>query len=53
MVLSGHGLAIEWRRWTERGKKILPQQCRAYIKDPAHAIWSVRMLTYGSLIAYP
>ncbi|KAJ6548980.1 hypothetical protein B0H19DRAFT_952897 [Mycena capillaripes] len=45
MVLSSHSLAIERRRWTERGKKIVPQQwrlcrfCFAYIEDPAHAMF--------------
>ena len=45
MVLSSHSLAIERRRWTERGKKIVPQQwrlcrfCYAYIEDPAHAMF--------------
>ncbi|KAJ7016264.1 hypothetical protein C8F04DRAFT_1202778 [Mycena alexandri] len=28
MVLSSHSLAIERRRWTERGKKIVPQRWR-------------------------
>ncbi|KAJ7502030.1 hypothetical protein B0H11DRAFT_1613767, partial [Mycena galericulata] len=42
---SGHSLAIERRRWKERGKKIVPRQwclCRfyfAYIEDPAHAMF--------------
>ncbi|KAJ7441369.1 hypothetical protein B0H11DRAFT_1631517, partial [Mycena galericulata] len=45
MVLSGHSLAVERRRWKERGKKIVPQQrslcrfCYAYIEDPAHAMF--------------
>ncbi|KAJ7788434.1 hypothetical protein B0H13DRAFT_2395037 [Mycena leptocephala] len=39
MVLSSHSLAVERRRWTERRKKIVPQQwrlcrlCYAYIED--------------------
>ncbi|KAJ7208819.1 hypothetical protein B0H12DRAFT_1205960 [Mycena haematopus] len=43
MVLSSHSLAVERRRWKERGKKIVPIQwrlcrfCYAYIEDPAHA----------------
>jgi hypothetical protein len=45
MVLSSHSLAIERRRWKERGKKIVPKQwrlcrfCYAYIEDPAHAMF--------------
>jgi hypothetical protein len=45
MVLSSHSLAIERRRWKERGKKFVPKQwrlcrfCYAYIEDPAHAMF--------------
>jgi hypothetical protein len=45
MVLSGHSLAVERRRWTERGKQVVPQQwrlcrfCYRYIEDPAHAMF--------------
>ncbi|KAJ7265164.1 hypothetical protein C8J57DRAFT_1069585 [Mycena rebaudengoi] len=45
MVLSSHSLAIERRRWRERGKKVVPEQwrlcrfCYCYIEDPAHAMF--------------
>ncbi|KAJ7731528.1 hypothetical protein B0H16DRAFT_1893334 [Mycena metata] len=45
MILSGHSLAIERRRWKERGKEILPREwrlcrfCYLYIEDPAHAVF--------------
>ncbi|KAJ7728206.1 hypothetical protein B0H16DRAFT_1773906 [Mycena metata] len=45
MVLSSHSLAIERRRWTERGKKIVPQRwrlcrfCFNHVEDPAHAMF--------------
>ncbi|KAJ7791164.1 hypothetical protein B0H14DRAFT_2395940 [Mycena olivaceomarginata] len=45
MILSGHSLAIERRRWKERGKKVVPQRwrlcrfCYAYVEDPAHAMF--------------
>ncbi|KAJ7809448.1 hypothetical protein B0H14DRAFT_2379722, partial [Mycena olivaceomarginata] len=38
--VSGHSLAIERRRWKERGKKIVPRQwhlcrfCYIYVEDP-------------------
>ncbi|KAJ7434178.1 hypothetical protein B0H11DRAFT_1652654, partial [Mycena galericulata] len=45
MVLSSHSLAVERRRWKERGKKIVPRQwrlcrfCYLYVEDPAHAMF--------------
>ncbi|KAJ7040052.1 hypothetical protein C8F04DRAFT_898144, partial [Mycena alexandri] len=45
MVLSSHSLAIERRRWKERGKAVVPQRwrlcrfCFAYVEDPAHAMF--------------
>ncbi|KAJ7824399.1 hypothetical protein B0H14DRAFT_2369655 [Mycena olivaceomarginata] len=45
MVLSSHSLAVERRRWKERGKKIVPRQwrlcrfCYIYVEDPAHAMF--------------
>ncbi|KAJ7714383.1 hypothetical protein B0H16DRAFT_1742684 [Mycena metata] len=45
MILSGHSLAIERRRWKERGKEIVPREwrlcrfCYLYIEDPAHAMF--------------
>ncbi|KAJ7497881.1 hypothetical protein B0H11DRAFT_1715777, partial [Mycena galericulata] len=44
-VLSSHSLAVERRRWKERGKKIVPRQwrlcrfCYLYVEDPAHAMF--------------
>ncbi|KAJ7714236.1 hypothetical protein B0H14DRAFT_2248657, partial [Mycena olivaceomarginata] len=46
MILSGHSLAVERRRWKERGKPIVPRAwrlrrfCYAYIEDPAHAMFA-------------
>ncbi|KAJ7785422.1 hypothetical protein B0H14DRAFT_2400625 [Mycena olivaceomarginata] len=46
VILSSHGLAIERRRWRERGKNIVPQQwrlcsfCYVYIEDQAHALFA-------------
>ncbi|KAJ7723253.1 hypothetical protein B0H16DRAFT_1334262 [Mycena metata] len=46
MILSGHSLAIERRRWKERRKKIVPREwrlcrfCYAYVEDPAHAMFA-------------
>ncbi|KAJ7731052.1 hypothetical protein B0H16DRAFT_1278386, partial [Mycena metata] len=43
--LSGHSLAIECRRWKERGKRIVPRKwrlcrfCYPYIEDAAHAMF--------------
>ncbi|KAJ7824392.1 hypothetical protein B0H14DRAFT_2369638 [Mycena olivaceomarginata] len=45
MVLSSHSLAVERRRWKERGKNIVPRQwrlcrfCYIYVEDPAHAMF--------------
>jgi hypothetical protein len=45
MVLSSNSLAVERRRWKERGKKIVPLQwrlcrfCYIYVEDPAHAMF--------------
>ncbi|KAJ6465368.1 hypothetical protein C8R45DRAFT_761236, partial [Mycena sanguinolenta] len=45
MVLSSHSLAVERRRWKERGKNIVPHQwrlcrfCYIYVEDPAHAMF--------------
>jgi hypothetical protein len=45
MVLSSHSLAVERRRWKERGKKTVPRQwrlcrfCYIYVEDPAHAMF--------------
>jgi hypothetical protein len=46
LILSSHSLAIERRRWRERGKNIVPEQwrlcrfCYVYIEDPAHALFA-------------
>ncbi|KAJ7081140.1 hypothetical protein B0H15DRAFT_747330, partial [Mycena belliarum] len=46
LILSSHGLAVERRRWTERGKNIVPKQwrlcrfCYIYVEDPAHALFA-------------
>ena len=46
MILSGHSLAIERRRWKERRKPVVPRNwrlcrfCYAYIEDPAHAMFA-------------
>jgi hypothetical protein len=43
--LSSHSLAVERRRWKERGKNIVPRQwrlcrfCYVYVEDPAHALF--------------
>ncbi|KAJ7118478.1 hypothetical protein C8R43DRAFT_901515 [Mycena crocata] len=53
MVLSSHCLAVERRRWKERGKKIVPRQwrlcrfCYVYVEDPAHAMFKC---DHGELI---
>ncbi|KAJ7663668.1 hypothetical protein B0H17DRAFT_939803 [Mycena rosella] len=45
MVLSSHSLAVERRRWKERGKNIVPREwrkcrfCQDAIEDPAHAMF--------------
>ncbi|KAJ7502339.1 hypothetical protein B0H11DRAFT_1690324, partial [Mycena galericulata] len=45
MVLSSHGLAVERRRWKERGKNIVPYEwrlcrfCMQEVEDPAHAMF--------------
>ncbi|KAJ7689920.1 hypothetical protein B0H17DRAFT_1291367 [Mycena rosella] len=45
MILSGHSLAIERRRWKERGKPVVPREwrlyrfCSTYIEDPPHAMF--------------
>lgn len=45
MVLSGHSLAVERRRWTERGKAITPREwrrcrfCYSQVEDPGHAMF--------------
>lgn len=45
MVLSSHSLAVERRRWKERGKRVVPQQwrlcsfCYLSVEDPAHAMF--------------
>jgi hypothetical protein len=45
MVLSGHSLAVERRRWKERGKPVVPREwrkcrfCEESIEDPAHAMF--------------
>ncbi|KAJ7255924.1 hypothetical protein C8J57DRAFT_946502, partial [Mycena rebaudengoi] len=45
MVLSSHSLAVEHRRWKQRGKKIVPRQwrlfgfCYIYIEDASHAMF--------------
>ncbi|KAJ7101519.1 hypothetical protein B0H15DRAFT_919803 [Mycena belliarum] len=47
MILSGHSLAIERRRWKERGKRIVPREwrlcrfCYIYVEDPAHAMFQL------------
>ncbi|KAJ7080975.1 hypothetical protein B0H15DRAFT_786880, partial [Mycena belliarum] len=46
MILSGHSLAIERRRWKERGKRIVLREwclcrfCYIYVADPAHAMFN-------------
>ncbi|KAJ7862279.1 hypothetical protein B0H14DRAFT_2349579, partial [Mycena olivaceomarginata] len=43
MILSSHSLAVERRRWKERGKNVVPKEwrkcrfCQDAIEDPAHA----------------
>jgi hypothetical protein len=45
MVLSSHSLAVERRRWKERGKNIVPREwrlcrfCEEEVEDPAHALF--------------
>jgi hypothetical protein len=45
MVLSGHSLAVERRRWKERGKPLVPRKwrkcrfCQEFIEVPAHAMF--------------
>ncbi|KAJ7730688.1 hypothetical protein DFH07DRAFT_723159, partial [Mycena maculata] len=45
MILSSHSLAVERRRWTERGKPIVPREwrlcrfCEESVEDPAHAMF--------------
>ncbi|KAJ7029200.1 hypothetical protein C8F04DRAFT_1265265 [Mycena alexandri] len=45
MVLSSHSLAVERRRWKERGKNIVPREwrlcrfCKQEVEDPAHAMF--------------
>ncbi|KAJ7738191.1 hypothetical protein B0H16DRAFT_1325586 [Mycena metata] len=45
MVLSSHSLAVECRRWKERGKLIVPREwclcrfCGTDIADPPHAMF--------------
>ncbi|KAJ6603334.1 hypothetical protein DFH09DRAFT_1301152 [Mycena vulgaris] len=45
MVLSSHGLAVERRRWKERGKNTVPREwhicrfCQGSVEDPAHAMF--------------
>ncbi|KAJ7760064.1 hypothetical protein DFH07DRAFT_691165, partial [Mycena maculata] len=45
MILSSHSLAVERRRWTERGKSIVPREwrlcrfCEESVEDPAHAMF--------------
>ncbi|KAJ7911796.1 hypothetical protein B0H13DRAFT_2008690 [Mycena leptocephala] len=45
MVLSSHSLAVEHRRWQERGKPVVPREwrkcrfCQDSVEDPAHALF--------------
>ncbi|KAJ7504847.1 hypothetical protein B0H11DRAFT_1611384, partial [Mycena galericulata] len=45
MSLSSHSLAVERRRWKERGKKIVPREwrlcrfCQCSVEYPAHAMF--------------
>jgi hypothetical protein len=45
MVLSSHCLAVERRRWAERGKPVVPREqrlckfCRSEVEDPPHAMF--------------
>ncbi|KAJ6525138.1 hypothetical protein B0H19DRAFT_1084987 [Mycena capillaripes] len=45
MVLSSHSIAVERRRWKERGKNIVPLEwrlcrfCEEEVEDPAHAMF--------------
>ncbi|KAJ7893968.1 hypothetical protein B0H14DRAFT_2684341 [Mycena olivaceomarginata] len=45
MVLSSPSLAVECRRWKERGKDIVPREwrkcrfCEVAVEDPAHAMF--------------
>ncbi|KAJ7635537.1 hypothetical protein DFH06DRAFT_1479162 [Mycena polygramma] len=50
MVLSSHSLAVERRRWKERGKNIVPREwrlcrfCKEEVEDPAHAMFMCKHL---------
>jgi hypothetical protein len=45
LILSSHSLAVERRRWKERGKKVVPRQwrlcrfCYIYVEDAPHALF--------------
>jgi hypothetical protein len=45
MVLSSHSLAVEHRRWQERGKPVVSREwrkcrfCQDSVEDPAHALF--------------
>jgi hypothetical protein len=45
MVLSSHSLAVERRRWQERGKPVVPREwrkcrfCQDSVEDPMHALF--------------
>ncbi|KAJ6568614.1 hypothetical protein B0H19DRAFT_989133, partial [Mycena capillaripes] len=45
IILSSHCLAVERRRWKERGKNVVPREwrkcrfCQDSIEDPAHAVF--------------
>jgi hypothetical protein len=45
IILSSHSLAVERRRWKERGKKVVPRQwrlcrfCYVYVEDAPHALF--------------
>ncbi|KAJ6594997.1 hypothetical protein DFH09DRAFT_1412788 [Mycena vulgaris] len=43
MELSRHSLAVERRRWKERGKKIVPCLCYIYVEDPAYAMFQFKI----------
>jgi hypothetical protein len=46
MILSSHSLAVERRRWKERGKNVVQREwrkrrfCQESIEDPAHAMFT-------------
>ncbi|KAJ7090739.1 hypothetical protein B0H15DRAFT_778739 [Mycena belliarum] len=45
MIVSSHSLAVERRRWTERGRTVVPRElricrfCQESVEDPPHAMF--------------